>query len=143
VITAAIHGLAVAPAHKAIALPGMAALASEVSERIGEMNAMREGAGTDFVLRLATMARIDRGALDIVLAVLHGNTSVLTDSYSERAETCGRRKQTMHYRTLKHIDSIRIVFPEVAAQLDCIRESVTHHEDPLSHDQLIRDGRDD
>lgn len=140
-ITAAIHGVAVSKPKPQV-LDGLSSLAAEIAERISEMNEAREGAGTDFVCRLAVMARLDRGAFALVVAVMHGDTSCLTDSYADRAEHAGRRKQTMHYRTLKHIEAIRAVFPEVAAQLDCIRNSVTHHEDPIDHAQLMRDARD-
>ena len=78
-------------------------------------------------------------AWDRVVAVLHGNTSVLTDSYSERGDAVGRKKQTVHYRTIKQIENITSAFPEVAAMLSELRLSVKHHEDPISREQVIRD----
>ena len=90
-ITAAIHGVTISP--QAPVRSGdaydLSVLASEISARVCEMNELRSGAGTDFVLRLASMARLDRGSFAIVIAIMHGDTSVLTDSYSERGEMAG------------------------------------------------------
>lgn len=137
-ITAAIHGTTVAPSAPRQA-DSLAALASEIAARVSEMNELRESSGTDLVLRLASIARLDRGAFAVVVAVLHGNTSVLTDSYSERGDAVGRKKQTVHYRTIKQIENITSAFPEVAAMLSELRLSVKHHEDPISREQVIRD----
>ncbi len=140
-ITAAIHGIAVSPtAHGRTGdASALAGIASEIAERIAEMNELRENAGTDLVLRLSNIARLDRGAFVIVVSVLHGDTSCLTDSYSERGDAVGRKKQTVHYRTLKQIESIAAIFPEVAAILETMRLSVKHHEDPQSRAQVIRE----
>lgn len=140
-ITACIYGTAISP-QPAATISDQAAITSEIAERVAEMNALKSGAGTDLILRLASIARLNRGALDIVVAVLHGDTTVLTDSYAERAEEVGRKKQTVHYRTLKEIESIEAVFPEVAAILSGLRLSVKHHEDPVSNGQVIRDARE-
>ena len=140
-ITAAIFGTTVSP-QPAATISDQAAITSEIAERIGELNAIKAGSGTDLILRLASIARLNRGALDIVVAVLHGDTAVLTDSYSERAASVGRKKQTVHYRTLKEIEAIEVVFPEVAAILSGLRLSVKHHEDPVSNGQVIREARE-
>jgi hypothetical protein len=143
VITAALNGVAVAPVKPSGEHVGtahaLASLSSEIAERLGEMNEIRENAGTDLVLRLSSMARLDRGAFLVVLAVMHGDTSGLTDSYSSRGDAIGCKKQTVHYRTLRQIESIASVFPEVASMLSTLRLSVKHHEDPVSRAQLIRD----
>jgi hypothetical protein len=139
-ITAAIHGMTVAPRER-INTGGdtLGALSSEIAARIAEMDEIRDRAGTDLVLRLASIARLDQGAFRTVVAVMHGDTSVLTDSYSERAQSVGRKKQTVHYRTTTEIESIRAVFPAVADILSEIRLSVKHHEDPVSKGQVIRE----
>jgi hypothetical protein len=141
-ITASLNGCTVSPPRHATT-ERMACIASEIAERIEEMNEARDNAGTDFILRLATLARLDRGAFAIVVAVQHGNTDVLTDSYAERAEAVGRKKQTVHYRTIQQIETVRAVFPEVAIVLDGIRNSVAHHEDPISQGQVIRDANEE
>lgn len=118
----------------------MDTLAAEIAERIQEMNEVQPGAGTKLIIRLASMAKVDRGALDLVLSVLHGDTNCLTDSYSVRAEAAGRKKQTIFCRTAKQIENVRAIFPGVADELDRVRESVRHHEDPVEQSQLVREG---
>jgi hypothetical protein len=137
-ITAAIHGETISPRAR-VPIDALGALASEVAARIGEMNEIRLNAGTDFIVRLASMASIDRGSFATVVSCLHGDTSSLTDSYSERGDSVGRKKQTVHYRTLRQIESIAPLFPEVAAILSTLRLSVKHHEDPTTTAQVIRD----
>ncbi len=115
-------------------------LAAEIAERLQEMDELQPGAGTKLIIRLASIAKVDRGALDLVLSVLHGDTSCLTDSYSVRAEATGRKKQTIFCRVVKQIESVRAFFPDVADELDRVRLSVMHHEDPIEQSQLVREG---
>ena len=116
----------------------LACIASEIAERIGEMNELRFGSGTDLVLRLASVARHDAGAFTLLVAVLHGQVEAILDSYAAQGSRTGREKQTMHYRLMRELDTLREVFPEAAAMLDQIRESVKHHEDPQSAADAVR-----
>lgn len=141
-ITAAIHGVTVSPQLRSAPDEGaskLGAIACEIAQRVGEMNDERCGAGTDLITRLASIARLDRASFATVIAVMHGYTSCLTDSYSARGEQAGRTKQTVHYRTAKEIAIVAGVFPEVGSVLSQIRSSVNHHQDPISTAQIIRD----
>lgn len=117
----------------------LARIASEIAERIDEMNALRFGAGTDLVTRLAGVARVDVGAFVLIVAVLHGQVETILDSYAAKGSKTGREKQTMHYRLMRELDTLRDVFPEAATMLDQIRESVKHHEDPQSAADVVRE----
>lgn len=117
----------------------LARIASEIAERIDEMNSLRINAGTDLVTRLAGIARIDVGAFGLIVAVLHGQVETLIDSYAAQGSRTGREKQTMHYRLAREIDTLREVFPEAAVMLARIRDSVKHHEDPKSQADTVRE----
>jgi hypothetical protein len=116
----------------------LASIASEIAERIDEMNELRLGSGTDLVLRLAGVARLDVGAFTLLIAVLHGNVETILDSYAAQGSKAGREKQTMHYRLLRELDTLHEVFPEAAVVLNRIRDSVKHHEDPQSQADVMR-----
>jgi hypothetical protein len=120
----------------------LARIASEIAERLDEMNEIKFGSGMDIVVRLANVARIDAGAFDMAVSVLHGNVEALLDSYAVQGERAGREKQTMHYRNLKSIEHLRVVFPEAADLFDVIRLSVKHHEDPMSKADVLRESED-
>lgn len=117
----------------------LARIASEIAERVQEMNEMKFGAGTDLVCRLAGVARVDVGAFCLIVAVLHGQVEAILDSYAVKGGKAGREKQTMHYRLLRELDTLRAVFPEAANVLNAIRESVKHHEDPKSGSDVVRE----
>lgn len=137
-VTASIHSVPVAPiAHEAST--ELAKIAAEIAERLAEMHGLKHGAGMDLVTRLATVARIDAEAYAIAVAVLHGDTAALLDSYAAQGARAGREKQTIHYRRVQAIEHLRVVFPEAAALLDTMRLSVTHHEDPMSRADILRD----
>ena len=102
------------------------------------MDSLKHGSGRDFVIRLATVARTNADAYTLLTAVLHGRTEALLDSYAAQAHATGREKQTMHYRTHQAIVYLREHFPAMAAVLETIRDSVRHHEDPLSRPDALR-----
>jgi hypothetical protein len=141
-ITVAINTVPVSP-HRHIYDNGAAAelarIASEIAERIQEMNELKFGSGTDLVRRLASVARVDVGAFSLIVAVLHGQVESILDSYAVKGERAGREKQTMHYRLLRELDTLHEVFPEAALVLNRIRDSVKHHEDPQSCADTVRE----
>lgn len=152
-ITAALNGIAVSPRPlsprpdldaqdsptEAETTHALSTLAAEIAERIEEMNGIRTRAGTDLVIRLATVGRNNPDAFALLIAVFHGRTAALLDSYAAQAASTGREKQTMHYRTHQAIAYLIEMWPETASVLERIRTSVRHHEDPLSTAQTIRD----
>lgn len=139
-ITAALNTVAVSPYSRIERgdTAKLASIASEIAERIAEMNELRFGSGTDLVLRLAGVARSDAGAFALLIAVLHGQVEAILDSYAVKGAIAGREKQTMHYRLLRELDVLHEVFPEAERVLQGIRESVKHHEDPMSRADAIR-----
>lgn len=141
-ITAAIHCTTVAHAareYEVDAAHERARIVSEIAERIEELGELKLGAGADLVCRLAAVANADRGSFGLVVAVLHGRTEALLDSYAAKGDKTGRKKQTEHYRDARRLDVLRAQFPEVASVLDAIRTSVEHHEDPMSKADALRD----
>jgi hypothetical protein len=140
-ITAALHSVPVSPNARRYSSEGaleLARIASEIAERIEEMDELRMNAGADFVCRLATVARTDVGAFRLFVAVLHGRVECILDSYATQGDRTGREKQTMHYRLARELELLRTVFPEAANLLDAIRLSVRHHEDPMSRADVLR-----
>lgn len=137
-VTASIYGQPVAPVEHETGSE-LSRIASEIAERLDEMHEIKFGAGLDFVTRLANVARVDADAYGLAVAVLHGNTDCLLESYAVQGQRAGREKQTIHYRRLQAIAHLRVVFPEAAALLDTLRLSVTHHEDPVSRADIIRE----
>lgn len=139
-ITAALHGVTVSPHGSGYREESdLARITCEIAERLEEMNDIKASAGTDLVRRLSTIARLNEGAFELTVAVLHGRTDALTESYSARGNAAGRKKQTIHYRVITEIEAIRAAFPQVAACLDAIRESVKHHEDPIERGRILRE----
>lgn len=140
-ITAALHATPVSPTIQRSEgqTAELARIASEIAERLEEMDALRLGSGMDMVNRLATVARVDASSYKMAIAILHGDLSPLLDSYAAQGEKAGRKKQTMHYRTLQSIEHLRRIFPEAADIIDQYRLSVKHHEDPVSREEIIRD----
>lgn len=144
-ITAALHSVAVARHEREYAQDSaieLARIASEVAERIEEMNELRLNAGTDLVCRLASVARVDVGAFLLVVAVMHGRTESLLTSYEAQTVSTGRKKQTMHYRAFTSIALLQQTFPELAQVLEQIRTSVDHHEEPQSKADTLRDAQE-
>lgn len=141
-ITAALHAETVSPARREYdtdTAHELARIAAEIAERLDEMNEIKLGSARDLVCRLAMIARLpDPGAFAMLIALLHGRTECLLDSYEARANFSGRKKQTEHYRSLTSIAAIRTAFPEVAQMLTNIRLSVEHHEDPPSKADALR-----
>lgn len=116
----------------------LACIASEIAERIGEMNELRKGSGTDLVLMLAGVARRDADAFCVLVAVMHGQVEAMLDSYAAQGAATGREKQTMHYRLMVELENLGATFPGAARVLNAIRESVRHHEDPKSAADVVR-----
>lgn len=138
-ITAAIHATPVAPIDHHDASSELARISCEIAERLAEMHEIKFGSGLQLIERLATIGRLDNEAYGMVIDILHGHTECLLDSYAVQAERAGREKQTIHYRRLQSIEVIRLTFPDVAAQLDRMRLSVKHHEDPISKADVLRE----
>ena len=137
-ITAALNTVAINPA-PAGETPELTCIVSEIAARLDEMHEIKFGSGADLVTRLATVARHDAGAYALAVAVLHGDTGRLLESYAVQGEKAGREKQTIHYRTVQSIAHLRAIFPEAADLLDAMRLSVHHQEDPMSSADLLRE----
>ena len=116
----------------------LARISAEIAERLEEMNELKKDSGADLVCRLASVARVDMGAFNLVVAVMHGRTESLLTSYEAQADGTGRKKQTWHYRAMTSIALLQQTFPEVGAVLEQIRTSVDHHEEPQSKADVLR-----
>lgn len=140
-ITAHLHGQLVAatrPDYAHSQTADLTRIVSEIAERLAEMEELRCGAASDFILRMAIIARVDAGSLALLIACLHGNIEAILDSYAAKGDRIGRDKQVVHYRTMREIEVIRAVFPEAGRVIDRIRESVRHHEEPESKADALR-----
>jgi len=116
------------------------ALTAEIAARVVEMNEIKLMAGTDIIARLGLLQGVNSSAFATIIALLHGDVSVIVDSYSVQAERRhGREKQTMHCQMTKDLKDIQALFPEAGAVLQSIRRSVQHHEDPQSSVDVIRE----
>lgn len=141
-LTASLYSVPVAatvrPYDEADTAHQLARIASEVAERLEEMDELKRNSGADLVCRMASVAQLDRGAFRILVAVLHGRTECLLDSYAAQGEAKGRDKQVIHYRTRQHLATLQTAFPEIAAVIEAIRTSVEHHEERQSKADVLR-----
>jgi len=121
----------------------LAALSSEIAERLEEMHEIQWGAGLNLVHRLSTMAKGNGSVqgpdqFNIAVAILHGNIGKVLDSYAVQGDDRERSKQVVFHQVRVALSTMADVFPEAATAINQIRESVKHHEDPQSAADVVR-----
>ena len=110
-----------------------AKLTAEIMERLIELDSLDVRGAANLCRRLATLADISPALFLTVLRIGSGDTSAITDSFSDMARGTGRTKQALHYEFQKDIERVGFVFPEIAALMLQYRQSIDHHEDPKSN----------
>lgn len=115
----------------------LAALASEITERLDEMDELKLGSARDFVRRLAEVGRISDVAFRLAVQMMHGSPAPL-QSFAEQADRRGITKQGVHHEMHHAIAKIRNVFPELATEMESMRAAACAHEDPTSNADSIR-----
>lgn len=136
----------------------LASLASEITERLEEMEQIKDGAGGVLVSKLGNVRSLSPTSFRIIIQLLHGNTVALT-SYSQQASargllhgainaphatTCGSRvsKQTIYLEISNELAKVRGIFPLVVQHFEQLRANALAHEDPMSNSDAIREGRE-
>tara|TARA_R110001632_G_C11225167_1_gene405945 strand:+ start:415 stop:858 length:444 start_codon:yes stop_codon:yes gene_type:complete len=142
-ITSVVFGTYVEPP-RSIATPETACIIAEIAERLTELEEKRITGAVDFIQRLALIASISPRMFRHVVAILHGDTLNVVESFEVQA---GKRrvlkKQTLHCEWAIEIEKVRVVFPDIAAILQDLRDAADNHNlgpaEPLGPDTGRKD----
>jgi hypothetical protein len=115
---------------------------SEIAERLDELEDMRRYHAVDLINRLYAVGQIDARLLRAVIALMHGRTEVIADSYNVQGDKRGLTKQAIHCEYKQHMEALARHFPELCRAIDAIREFALAHEDAMSQADAIREARD-
>lgn len=141
-ITAAIYSVPVSPPDPT-PLSEITTIAAEIAERLCEMEDLKATSSRKLIDGLSRLADLDFEAYLISISLMHGDSSILLDSYAVQAGNDGRKKQTLHYRRIHALERAAIVFPELTQILQQYRLSAMRHNDPLSTADVLRQGMED
>jgi hypothetical protein len=137
----------------------LAALASEIAERLEEMEQIKEHAGGVLVNKLGNVRSISPPSFRIIIQLLHGNTAALS-SFGHQAASRGLlpsapnsspssavygsrlSKQTVYLEMSNEMAKVRRIFPLVVEHFESLRANALAHEDPMSNSDAIREGRE-
>ena len=113
---------------RSIATPETACLVAEIAERLGELEERRFSGAQDLVQRLASIASISPAMFRHVIALLHGDTLRVVESFSVQGGKRGLTKQAIHCEWGTELAKVRAVFPDIATILHQLREHADNHD---------------
>jgi hypothetical protein len=125
---------------RSIATPETACIVAEIAERLAELEEKRFAGAQDLVHRLAAIASISPRMFRHVLALLHGDTLNVIESFSVQASRRGlikqasqlsnpaMTKQALHCEWHVELTKLKAIFPDVAAILLQLREHADSHD---------------
>ena len=140
-ITVAIRHEPIAPSRVSTSAESVRIIA-EIAERLDELEAMRCYHAIDLINRLYAVGQISPRLLRAVIALMHGRTEVIADSYHVQGDKRGLTKQAIHCEYRQHMEALAKHFPELCRAIDAIREFALAHEDAMSQADAIREARD-
>lgn len=118
----------------------LAALASEIAERLEEMEVAKMQSGGSLLSKLAAVRSISPVAFRLTIQLLHGNTDAL-ESYASRAKVRGISKQTVYLECKYELAKVKHLFPSLVSMLETMQANALAHEDPMSNADAIRQGK--
>jgi hypothetical protein len=117
-------------------------IVAEIAERLDELESMRCYHAVDLINRLYAVGQISPRLLRVVIALMHGRTEAVADSYHVQGDKRGLTKQAVHVEYQTHLKALGAHFPELCRAIDAIRASALAHEDAISQADAIRASRD-
>jgi hypothetical protein len=108
-------------------------------ERLLELDTLKHDSAANLVRRLATLADLSPSAFRLVLRAGSGDTASILASFEQQAVDRGKTRQALHWEWQEDVRRIRMVFPEVAAVLVELRETIKHREDAMSSADGLRE----
>lgn len=126
-ITGVVFGQYLQPP-RSIATPETACIVAEIAERLSELEERRFAGAQDLVQRLASIASISPSMFRYVVAVLHGDTLRVVESFAVQASRRGVTKQAIHAQWHTEIGRVRAVFPDIATILQQLRDQADNHD---------------
>ena len=127
-ITGVIFGQYLEPP-RSIATPETACIVAEIAERLAELEEKRMAGAQDLIQRLSAIALISPLMFRHVLAILHGDTLHVVESFSVQASRRGSlTKQALHCQWHTELGKVAVVFPDIAAILTQLRDQADNHE---------------
>lgn len=115
-------------------------LASEIAERLDELEDQRIGSAYELVAALAALGATSRIAFRIAIQYMH-NSPERYLSYQAQAERRGISKQAIHAEFQRHVARIRKVLPSVADSIERMRDGVGSAHGPRTTTGKNRKGK--
>lgn len=106
----------------------LAKLASEISERLDEMDALKIGSAAIFVHRLSRLAAMSPPAFTITLQMMHAPDRTLA-SFASLADVHCRSKQAAQHELVIALQEIEPVFPHLASVIREARDTIRKHDE--------------
>jgi hypothetical protein len=119
---------------RSIATPETACIVAEIAERLAELEEKRFAGAQDLVHRLAAIASISPRMFRHVVALLHGDTLNVVESFAVQADKRGLTKQALHCEWWTEIGKVKAVFPDIAAILVELRKQADNHDVMIAPD---------
>jgi hypothetical protein len=117
---------------------GSAQIVAEIAERLVELEAAKLYAGVDLVRRLCLIAERSPRLFRPTCAALSGDVIEVVNSFAVQAEKRGLTKQAIHVEWHQEVARLSEYMPELASELQELRDRADNHEvgkqaDGLAH----------
>jgi hypothetical protein len=120
--------------------PSAAPIVAEIAERLAELDDHKLCAAHDLCRRLTHIGDRTPRLFRPVLAALTGDTLAVVESYAVQADRRGLTKQALHVEWHLDVARLREIFPDLAQELQNMRDRCENHEPTGTNAQAFHSG---